>query len=398
MNALGFILRWKYVTRESKLLREARLSWGFSFCLRVICLRRCAFSTIYFFCDESGNSGPNYLDPQQPVHALAGWAVAEDHLDAAEEQVRKYRLSLGTQGRELHGTRVLRSGSGQSKTATLFRNLKTVGCAPVFVIAEKRYCVGGKIVETFMDPFYNPSLTNAFSWDVDLKRCLAGEFAKLPEEVISEFAVAYRNAEVDLLRRALLRIHNCLLLQMRFASARALLGCLSNVERIADAERPTSEEVPGMRSLNLPVFVLFLQIADGIGEYYGHDQGYVIHDDTKEFESAFRWIFDTLSDTPVFHQSFLSGEIVKYGFDCIRDFTTTSSHESLMIQAADRLAAFIRLYSVQILTNGTVSSGLASIGAEVLPVLQSRNPPSSGIIGMEIAERLSNSLRETDHP
>ena len=133
-------------------------------------------------------------------------------------------------------------------------------------------------------------------------------------------------------------------------------------------------------------------MADGIGEYYGHDQGFLIHDDTREFEPAFRYIFGALRDTPVFHQSFLSGEIVKYGFDCIRDFTTTSSHESLMIQAADRLATFIRLYSVQMLINGTVSSGLASIGAEVLPVLHSRNPPSAGIIGMEIAERLSNPL------
>lgn len=31
-----------------------------------------------FYCDESGNSGGNYLDPQQPVFVLAGWSIGKN--------------------------------------------------------------------------------------------------------------------------------------------------------------------------------------------------------------------------------------------------------------------------------------------------------------------------------
>ncbi|WP_440604609.1 DUF3800 domain-containing protein [Bacillus sp. GB_SG_008] len=39
------------------------------------------------YCDESGNSGGNYLDPQQPFYILAGWFVERNLKYLAENRI-----------------------------------------------------------------------------------------------------------------------------------------------------------------------------------------------------------------------------------------------------------------------------------------------------------------------
>ena len=64
--------------------------------------------------------------------------------------------------REIKGARLIKCLEGQRAVLVLFRELGALGCLPQFVLAEKRYCVAAKIVETFLDPYYNPLLKQEF--------------------------------------------------------------------------------------------------------------------------------------------------------------------------------------------------------------------------------------------
>ena len=39
------------------------------------------------------------------------------------------------------------------------------GCVPMYLVAEKRYCVAAKIVETFLDPEFNNAFSMGFTSD-----------------------------------------------------------------------------------------------------------------------------------------------------------------------------------------------------------------------------------------
>ena len=45
------------------------------------------------YCDESGNSGPNYLDEAQPFYVLAGWVVPTDAITDVSIQLEGLRAS-----------------------------------------------------------------------------------------------------------------------------------------------------------------------------------------------------------------------------------------------------------------------------------------------------------------
>lgn len=138
------------------------------------------------YCDESGNTGSNFLDPQQPIYVLAGWWVDPNVEKNANDAVIRYLGSVPGSPRELHGAQLLRQSKGQSSTLQLFRELGALGCVPIFVLAEKRYCIAGKIIETFLDPYYNHLLCEEFAADVDMKQDIADTICELPEDIPSK--------------------------------------------------------------------------------------------------------------------------------------------------------------------------------------------------------------------
>ena len=76
--------------------------------------------------------------------------------------------------------------------------MQDFGCVPVYVVAEKRYCVAAKIVETFLDPPFNPLLKTPFISDTISKQEIANTlYDGLPEDVLNGFAAAYRRPSVE---------------------------------------------------------------------------------------------------------------------------------------------------------------------------------------------------------
>ena len=59
---------------------------------------------LYVFCDESGNTGINIIDLQQPILVVGGWIVPVTRLNEANKLVKKVNIFSN----ELHGIDLLK--------------------------------------------------------------------------------------------------------------------------------------------------------------------------------------------------------------------------------------------------------------------------------------------------
>ena len=322
------------------------------------------------FCDESGNSGSNFLDTGQPVYVLAGWLVPESARADAEQRIQGLHRAVSPSAPELHGKRLLKTVRGRQAATALFCDLQDAGCIPLSLMSEKRYAIAAKIVETFLDPYYNSSITDRLGWDIELKQRLANDLYELPDMYLSEFAEAYRACDAAKLRTSLGRLTTVLSLRLDTELADAIRGSLERVDDIAQAEATASVSLPNraLASLNLPTFVSFLSVAEDVGRFINAPAIHITHDHSKEFAHGFRWAFETFKNArPGREVRLPSGYLMAFRFQSVRSFTMADSRRAPIIQAADMLATALCSYATHIALERQPPQELLDIARMILP-------------------------------
>lgn len=244
------------------------------------------------YCDESGNSGPNLLDLNQPIYVLGGWVVPASLTSAAEDVVRETCETLCPSSDELHGTKLLRTKKGQSGLAAFIGHMGRAGAWPVYEVAEKRYWIAGKIVETFLDPAYNDSSSWAFYNDIDQKQELANDLTTFPDEYLQEFALAYRSLDPGGLERSANRLAAFYDLKGQRRLAHAVRGCCKNLPDITRHERQANSSFPSnaLATVNLPTLASFLSLVEDMARDLLVESVRMVHDESREFAAAYQWV------------------------------------------------------------------------------------------------------------
>lgn len=307
-----------------------------------------AFSTINIrlYCDESGNSGSNYLDPQQPIHVLAGACVDSEAEADLERLIADLRGQRGCA--EVHALKWLKTSSGRRSIVQFLRQVGRLKIVPLFYVAEKRFAIAAKIVETFFDPFHNERA----AWlptgaNVD-RESLAQSFYKLPNAQLEQFALAYRNPTVESFQAVIQSLAAfCELLPNHQPHlAWTLRGNLSELGDLVRTEslQDSSLRHPIMTSLNVPIFAQFVRMADAFLSLRPDTSAEVIHDETSEFEPVFRYFFDAMVGVSDEAEPYLlqDGTPINFGLSRLRNFRTASSHVSPGVQLADIFASSVR--------------------------------------------------------
>jgi hypothetical protein len=252
------------------------------------------------YCDESGNTGPRLLQTDQPFFVYAFVLLTPKAVKTIHREVVRFYSEEGIQIEDLKSSDLWSSSRGMRRYERIGTLLAQSGALVYFSIVEKRYQACVLIVETFLDPAYNPSapgaellaawfaenqrripaLTNdevrqaAVAEAVKYNRWLAEQlFACLDDEMLDRFLAAQKADDVprvrivgDMVAKRLMLHHNDLTVDAGRRILKGLDDFFRFGERIPGApiniHLPAGQQaafVPGLvyvnrhlRSVNIP--------------------------------------------------------------------------------------------------------------------------------------------------
>lgn len=333
------------------------------------------------YCDESGNSGPNYVDLQQPFYVLAGWLVPDDRVVEVSVLIDEFRKEHFRQRDELKADAVLRNDKTKIKCVDLFRELGQHHCVPIYLVAEKRFCIAGKIVETFMDPLYHKFLKNSFIVDVETKQEIANTlYERLPDKVIAQFANAYRAPSAPALGQALLEVMTAIEANVSPELAKAVAGCKEFIDEIAAVEAAISPLGDVAGTLNMPCLVSFLMLVENLGRLGLARPIKVLHDQQHAYEEGYKRIFEMHKGMPRFFARLPQTEMPFTNLEHVAEFEMRDSLTSMPIQAADLLAGAIHHCCRLAMGSQQLTPGDHALAESILPGLLMSAPRLTWLI------------------
>lgn len=128
--------------------------------------------------DESGNSGENLLDGNQPIYSLASVCVEEEDAEALAAE-----LLLNRQAQELKFNRIRRSAGGQQVVLDALASSALVPSNRWISVSEKGWFLAGKVIDQLVEPLYPPGALYASGMHLLSADWL---FFSAPEEIGAE--------------------------------------------------------------------------------------------------------------------------------------------------------------------------------------------------------------------
>lgn len=287
------------------------------------------------FCDETGNSGSRYFSPEQPVYAEGGWFVPNGKITELEAAVLELELDHGYVPQS-KGTRLKDSREGREYMAAVLE--RVAGSAiPFFYLVEKKYFICAKAVGTFFDPNFNPLVNPEEATHPDIRKLRAELLYAAPDEILLDFAEAFRDQDAARLVEVGKRWANALAAAGQSGLAVQLRYSLPNLHRNMEGEFAGYNKLNlprGWDSLNAPSFAQAVQLMEQAGRPCS-----LVHDECATLEAAFRFFFARYSEAErrIFPRQ--DGSIEIFGFRCLRSLAFADSELSPLIRASDYLLA-----------------------------------------------------------
>lgn len=287
-----------------------------------------------FICDESGNSGSNFNDINQPFFVLGGFLLEEKNID-----VMKRNINNATKSDEVHAKKLLRNSYGRKKTKKIIEDLFKVA-TPIMVICEKRYAIAAKINETLLDSAYNdkaPSLKVSLQLS-KIQRQFAEDFYELSSSLLFDFYESYKQYNADSMKGIIKRIIQELSNKNNNELASILEGALDKIDKNLLHEKNAKGE-KYLESLNLPMFVVLISMLKDLANDLQTELE-VIHDNIPEFSKGFKSYIDLdNSVNKVTMLNYGNGNKFIVGNNNIKKIEFRDSKEFELIQCADILVS-----------------------------------------------------------
>ena len=295
--------------------------------------------TAHTFVDESGHSGANYVDPSQPIFLTAAIVVPEDLVQEVGNRIGEFRrrhAPSGGKAQELKFGTAVKGETFREQLSRAVLDLLDAGCVPVVDAWEKSFGIATRVVDAYFDFDYNPPALQALHPGDPRRRELAYFISRtLPDDVLRDFARAYKVADPACLRTSRDRIAGLL----RISGQGGVADLLSNCDTDALAADCTPEN-RHHRSLNFPSFLAILGQTDQTLEAMDRS-GPMTFDNQEEFRNAFDDAHGMLAPANVVDMLSDAGAF-RMGFSRILSFAMADSSSTPGLQAADAIAAVLR--------------------------------------------------------
>lgn len=309
------------------------------------------------FFDESGNSGADIYNAQQPVFAYAGvW------LDPANEaHFRSYLETLRDRHRlqgngELKGRTLVGSGRGRRAVGEVLRELHAREVPVSLVVVHKPYFAAGVLLEDCADDAYNPLFVEGAISD---PRFIVPLTQLILDVADHSLLVAAWRARCGDDCEALKRAYGTLLASLADHDE---LGPIARRMQHADLDAlwSASEETRKTGrgySPNLSAFNAMMLSCDEQAEQLGCSDVELRHDDQSEFRASFADWFSVLRAMSPLHVDYGNGNEARYPLVRLSSLTFVDSGAESGIQLADILASVARVATHEATTGATSISG-----------------------------------------
>lgn len=295
------------------------------------------------YCDEFGNTGSNYLDQTQPHYVSAGWLVPSGKRLEFNDAVRALQRDLDVV--ELKSSKVLNTTTQHEHVRRfLARVILDEVAQPTYVIADKRFCLTGRIVWSLVDPVHNPEaawLPNAYGND---RQSVWEELdGVLSNDTLQRFQDGWRNRDPGALSDAISHIAadaEAAGLQPRLVRALAYYaGRGSSLLEWEDYDGLEGGHKASV-AINGPALKHVMNMTDRLLEGTGKALE-VVHDKAIEFEPVYESTVGFMNAVQGADIEVPDGSWIRPFSGCPVSFRSVDSKESLGVQAADVLAGCV---------------------------------------------------------
>lgn len=295
-----------------------------------------------FYCDESGNTGTDWMNSSQPYFVYGGWLIKENKENRIRPEL--YKLLSGFQEIDIKSKNVFKRSVGLK----IFNNINDLmlnhEAFPIFVISDKRFMVAAKIVETFFDPEYNDSINNFMTYPIELKRSLA-TLISTDTMILEDFTELIRNGTILLEKYkkiqnqlySLFVSHN----QMEVANTIKILED-RNLLKMIDEFESYSEfgKLKNKMTLTIPTLSMLLQIVELFASI-DDDIVHVYHDEIRGYNNQIellKKIFFKVKTPRIFLGE---NNFILSNYPHINDIKFIKSEDEIFIQMSDLLCGFV---------------------------------------------------------
>jgi hypothetical protein len=350
------------------------------------------------FCDEAGNTGPEYCNSDQPVFIAASFLVTADNLALCERIVAEHLVGLNAVRQspvlELKSQTLLRSGSGRKRAAALLERLVEAGAEPVVSAIDKHFALGGRFVDDYLDLGDNPRAGPEFCTDIALRRAAATSIGELEIEVLRSIELAIRQPSVPNRRAAVKAVVDGLRRNGHTGLAHVAEGALLDLAGPEVSAMRSDFAFPDyVKSLtpNVAAFGAMLIGADALAREMKVARTKLVHDDTLEFADALRHAHWFQSSEEVHERMERVPYAMMYGRVVTIDpplFVPSDSQP--MVQAADVLAGAMVDFLKTFRREGSLDPAGWRFATLGMRLFTSERVPGSGLVFSDSSSWLSS--------
>ena len=277
--------------------------------------------------DESGNSGMNYLDEEQPFFGLGAIVVRASKEASLVKALREESQRYG--GNEIKSTTMLRRSRGRRTAVRIVRRINE-HATPMFAVHYKRFALGGRLVDEFLDFENNPEAPEEIFRNKELRRSIAATLGELSTDVLQHGNEFLRSPSAESEAVCIGKFSSALRadhpdLAEMFAAATGLIW------------RHTATGNPNMCSPNIGAFMTLASLLEGIGQAHS-TRVELIHDQQLQFADVIRTAQRQGRDPHVEEAAALVSTRTGRSFRRLvlgEDVVFSDSRDELLLQAAD---------------------------------------------------------------
>lgn len=320
---------------------------------------------LYYYFDESGNSGSRFLDYQQPSYIEGGWAVERKNIQEISNVITEVENSYPFKIEELKGKKLIKHRRGQELILKMIHNIGQHGGIPILHICEKKYMVCAKIVETFFDPLYNSKIPYADQWNLEKRQEMAQFFYEINLPLVDEFADAYKTKNLGEIIINAQKWVQYLGENNHKELSDLIAHVIPTIKDSLSVEFSIGDDpaFKGIDSLNIPVwFCIFQHI-----EQNTPSRCSIVHDKIDTFEFAYLQSFKKLKNASEGIIQFKDRGWV-YPLKNIDSLFFEDSRESPIVRAADLIVGSCAYYIELVMSRKTIPDLLHKIAFRTLGI------------------------------